>query len=150
MPQQAAILANSKTNPVLNLGETKLVHLIPSEKTGGAFSVVEFVAQPGKGVGVHVHEHEEELVYLLQGQIEVSLGGQKMTATEGTCALLPRNIPHGFTNTGKTTVRLLAILLPGKLDNFFVKLDEELSVNRDHEKIIGELCAKFGLSFPKA
>jgi quercetin dioxygenase-like cupin family protein len=150
MPQQAAILANSKTNPVLNLGETKLVHLIPSEKTGGAFSVVEFFAEPGKGVGLHVHEHEEELVYLLQGQIEVSLEGQKMTATEGTCALLPRNIPHGFTNTGKTTVRLLAILLPGKLDNFFVKLDEELSVNRDHEKIIGELCAKFGLSFPKA
>ncbi len=150
MSQQAPILAGSSTSPVLNLGDTKLVHLIPSEKTGGAVSVVEFIAEPGKGVGIHIHEHEEELVYLLQGQIEVSLGGNKMTVNEGACALLPRNIPHGFTNTGKNTVRLLAVLLPGKLDNFFVKLSEELSADRNHDKTIGDLCAQFGLSFPTA
>ena len=146
MSQQAPILSSSSSAPTLNLGETKLAHIIPSSKTGGVFSVVEFIAEPGKGVDVHTHANEEELVYLLHGQIEVSLGGQKMTVNEGACALLPRGIPHGFINTGKTTVRLLAVLLPGKLDEFFAKLSTELGTEHSHDQAIGALFTEYGLS----
>jgi quercetin dioxygenase-like cupin family protein len=150
MFNQAPILSSSSSAPILNLGETKLAHLIPSSQTDGRVSVVEFIAEPGKGVGLHVHAHEEELVYLLQGQIEVTLGGQKMTVHEGACAMLPRNIPHGFVNTGTKTVRLLAVLLPGKLDEFFVKLNAELATEHSHEAPISALATEYGLTFPEA
>jgi hypothetical protein len=37
-------------------------------------------------------------------------------------ALLPRGIPHGFTNTGGTPSRLLDVILPGPFDHYFVAL----------------------------
>lgn len=147
MPVQEPVLSVRDDAPTLNLGSSKLLHRVRSDQTHNAFSVVEFISEPGEGVGTHVHENEEELVYLLQGQIEVTLGDQTMTVPQGACALLPRNIPHGYKNTGDIQSRLLAVLLPGNLDQFFVRLNQELSTKRDHEGAIGELCEQFGLSF---
>lgn len=147
MTTQAPILSAPADSPVLNLGDAQLVHRVRSEQTDGAFSVVEFVSKPGEGVGVHVHGHEDELVYLLEGQIEVTLGDQKMTVPKGACALLPRGIPHGYVNTGSDESRLLAVLLPGRLDGFFVGLDRELAGDGPHEDGIARLCAAFGLTF---
>ena len=147
MPVQEAVLSVRDDAPMLNLGSSKLLHRVRSDQTDNAFSVVEFISEPGEGAGIHVHENEEELVYLLQGQIEVTLGDQTMTVPQGSCAVLPRNIPHGYKNTGDVQSRLLAVLLPGKLDQFFVRLNQELSTDRDHDAVIGELCDQFGLSF---
>ena len=118
------ILSAPGAAPVLNLGSSLLAHRVRSEQTGGAFSVVEFLSQPGEGVGLHIHENEEELVYLLEGRIDVTLGEQSMTVETGACALLPRGIPHGFVNSGTSTSRLLAVLTPGRIDEFFVVPDQ--------------------------
>jgi Cupin domain len=66
---------------------------------------------------LHLHEREDELVYLWEGEIEVSLGDQKMKAVPGVMALLPRRIPHGNKQS-----RLLDTILPGQFDNYFVEL----------------------------
>ena len=141
------ILSAPGESPALRIGESSLIRRIQSCQTGGAFSVVEFISPPGTGVGTHVHEREDELVYLLQGQVEVTLGNQRMTVPAGACALLPRGIPHGYVNTGTTPSRLLAVLLPGDLDGFFVGLNEELASERDHAAGIAALCERFGLRF---
>lgn len=131
--------------PIYNLGSSTLLHHVRSEQTGGAFSVVEFISEPGEGVDLHIHQHEEELVYLVEGQVQVTLGDQKMSAQPGTCALLPRNIPHGYVNTGDRPSRLLAVLLPGRLDQFFAQLSSELATDRSHEQAVASLCSRFGL-----
>lgn len=141
------ILSAPDASAMLNLGSSALVRRISSEQTGGAFSVVEFVSKPGEGVGLHVHEHEEELVYLLEGEIEVTLGDEILRVGQGACALLPRGIPHGFVNAGASTSRLLAILMPGQLDGFFVKLSETLSRDGSHDEAIAALCDAYGISF---
>ena len=84
----------------LRIGEGQFVHKVNSRDTNGVFSVVEVVTPPQGKVALHVHEREDELVYVLEGTLEVTLGGQTMTATKGVVALLPRGIPHGFTNVG--------------------------------------------------
>ena len=147
MPKQDAVLSAPGASPELNIGSAKLVHRIPSQATHGSFSLVEFVSQPGEGVGVHTHQNEEELVYLLEGEIEVTLGTQTMPVKAGTAALLPRGIPHGYINKGTKPSRLLAVLLPGRLDEFFVGLDKELATDRPHEAGIAKLCETFGLRF---
>lgn len=150
MASQIPILSAPNEGAELNIGSSRLAHRIRSDQTGGAFSVVEFVSAPGEGVGVHIHQHEDELVYLLEGQIEVTLGDQTVSVPRGSCALLPRGIPHGYTNTGSEPSRLLAVLLPGALDGFFVGLDKELSTDRPHEEAIAALCARYGLGFLEA
>ena len=120
--QQKPILAPPGTGEKLDIAGSPIFHKIKSKDTNNVFSVLEIVTPPGKGVAVHVHEREDELVYLLEGEIEVTLGDQKMKAVPGVMALLPRGIPHGFTNVGNKPSRLLDTILPGQFDNYFVEL----------------------------
>lgn len=141
------ILSSPEEASMLNIGGSRLARRITSEATGGALSVVEFISPPGEGVGLHVHEREDELVYLIEGDIDVFLGAQTIRVPAGACALLPRGIPHGYRNVGVIESRLLAVLLPGGLDRFFVELDAELRADRPHEPRIERLCGRFGLTF---
>src|SRR5207245_1491204 len=119
---QQPILVPPGGGEKLNIAGSPISHKVKSKDTNGVFSVMEFVTPPGKGVALHVHEREDELVYLLEGEIEVTLGDQKMKAVQVVIALLPRGIPHGFTNVGNKPSRLLDTLLPGQFDNYFVEL----------------------------
>ena len=115
--RQEPIVVLPNTGEELNIAGSQTFHKIKSKDTNGVSSVMEFVTPPGKGAALHVHEREDELVYLLDGEIEVTLGDQKMKAIPGVMALLPRGIPHGFTNIGSKPSRLLDTILPGLFDN---------------------------------
>src|SRR5262249_55485998 len=104
--RQEPIVVLPDSGGQLNIAGSQTFHKVKSKDTNGVFSVMEFVTPPGKGV-LHVHEREDEVVYLLEGDIEVTLGNQKMKAVPGVMALLPRGIPHGFTNIGNKPSRLL-------------------------------------------
>ena len=75
--RQEPIVVLPNTDEELNIAGSQTFHKIKSKDTNGVFSVLEFVTPPGKGVALHVHEREDELVYLLDGEIEVTLGDQK-------------------------------------------------------------------------
>ena len=119
---QEPILVPPGGGEKLNIAGSPIFHKVKSKDTNGVFSVVEIVTPPGTGVAVHVHEREDELVYLLDGEIEVTLGDKKMKAIPGVLALLPRGIPHGFKNVGSKPSRVIDTILPGQFDNYFVEL----------------------------
>jgi quercetin dioxygenase-like cupin family protein len=131
----------------LNIAGSKTLHKIKSSATSGVFSVMEFVTPPGKGVALHVHEREDELVYLLEGDIEVTLGNQKMKAVPGVMALLPRGIPHGFTNIGNKPSRLLDTILPGQFDNYFVELAALYTAGDPSEEQSDALSRKYRIRY---
>jgi quercetin dioxygenase-like cupin family protein len=122
-------------------------HKVKSKDTNGVFSVIEIVTPPGKGVSLHVHEREDELVYLLEGEIEVTLGDQTMKAVPGVMALLPRGIPHAFTSIGDTPSRLLDTILPGQFDNYFVELAALFAAGEPSEEQIDELPVKYAIEY---
>ena len=131
----------------LNIAGSQTFHKIKSKDTNGVFSVMEFVTPPGKGVALHVHEREDELVYLLEGEIEVTLGNQKMKAIPGVMALLPRGIPHGFTNVGNKSSRLLDTILPGQFDNYFVELAALYATGNPSEKQTDARSRKYRIKY---
>jgi quercetin dioxygenase-like cupin family protein len=131
----------------LNIAGSRTFHKIKSKDTNNVFSVMEFVTPPGKGVALHVHEREDELVYLLEGEIEVTLGNQKMKAVPGVMALLPRGIPHSFTNIGDKPSRLLDTILPGQFDNYFVELAALYAVGDPSEEQIEALSRKYRVKY---
>jgi uncharacterized RmlC-like cupin family protein len=56
---------------------------------------------------VHVHHGEDEAFYVLDGELELTVGGEVMVATTGTYALAPRGVPHSFrvlTDTARALV----------------------------------------------
>jgi len=131
----------------LNMVGSQFFHKVKSGDTNGVFSVIEIVSPPGKGVSLHVHEREDELVYLLEGEIEVTLGDQTMTAVPGVMALLPRGIPHGFTNNGDKPSRLLVTILPGQFDNYFVELAALYADGEPSDEQIDELSKKYAIKY---
>ena len=144
---QAPILVPPGTGEMLNIAGSPILHKIKSTDTNGVFSVVEIVTPPGKGVALHVHEREDELVYLLEGEIEVTLGNQKMKAVPGVMALLPRGIPHGFTNIGNKPSRLLDTILPGQFDNYFVELAALFAAGVPSEEQNDALSRKYRIKY---
>src|SRR5262249_37767995 len=108
---------------------------------------MEFVTPPGKGVALHVDKREDELVYLLDGEIEVTLGDQKMKAVLGVMALLPREIPHGFTNIGNKPSRLLETISPGLFDSYFVELAALFAAGDLSEEQIDALSKKYRIKY---
>lgn len=64
---------------------------------------------PGCGAPTHLHAVEEVLT-VLEGQAEVSLGDEKSPMTAGQSLIVPAGIKHGFRNTGATTLHVQATL----------------------------------------
>lgn len=149
-------MANATQQPIisppgggdeLNLAGNLVFHRAKSSETNGVFSAVELVSKPGTGVSLHVHDNEDELVYVVDGEIEVTLGDRSMKATKGVMALLPRAIPHGYTNVGKTSSRVLDVILPGKFDNYFVEMHNLYLEGEPNSEKADELARKYGIRY---
>ena len=90
--------------------------------TDGRFTVFEQTTPSGWGPPRHVHANEDEIVYVLDGTYDVSLGDERRTLSAGGCAILPRGIPHGFRNAGETPARLVCVVTPGGLEGYFLEI----------------------------
>ena len=66
-----------------------------------------------------MHRYEDEVVYVLEGAIEIRLGDKNLQAGTGGVAHLPKNIPHALHNPLKTPLKIMAIAIPGGMENFF-------------------------------
>ncbi len=129
------------------IGGGSFIHKVNSKDTNGVFAVMEIVTPPGGGIDLHVHENEDELVSLLEGEIEVTLGDQKMKAVPGVLALLPRGIPHGFTNVGDTPSRISVTILPGSFDNYFVELADLYIDGQPSTELVDALSDKYEIKY---
>jgi quercetin dioxygenase-like cupin family protein len=111
-----------------------------SAETGGAYALLEQEVPPGGGPPLHVHRHETEIFYILEGQFELTVGGQRMPAPPGTTATCPRDIPHTFRNVGTTPGKLLLTVIPGRFADYFLEVDGVPDHNRE---AIRALAAKY-------
>jgi quercetin dioxygenase-like cupin family protein len=111
-----------------------------SEETGGAYAILEQKIPPGHGPPLHVHRHETEIFYVLDGEFEITIGGQKLSAAAGAIVVGPRNIPHTFRNIGSQDARLLLTVIPGRFANYFIEVD---GVDDGDTAAIKALLAKY-------
>ena len=69
-------------------------------------SVVYFEIEPGHRLGTHT-DSAEEILLILEGEAEVSLGDEQGRLSAGEMALVPAMVPHGLRNVGEETVRVV-------------------------------------------
>ena len=69
-------------------------------------AVVYFELEPGHRLGTHT-DSAEEILLILEGTAEVSLGDEKGRLSAGEMALVPAMEPHGLRNVGDETVRVV-------------------------------------------
>ena len=93
--------------------------LIDSKSTGGVYELMKFMVPPALGPPMHKHTREDEHYYFIDGEFEVTVGDQVITATAGTYLHLPRNIAHGLVNVGERHGSFLCWVIPGNLGGLF-------------------------------
>ncbi len=114
------------------------------EQTGGLFSVVEHPIEPGRLVRPHMHTREDEFSYVLEGEVVVRIGDQTFQASQGSYVWKPRGIPHTFWNVGPNPARLIELITPAGLENYFIELAGILQQRPPDLAKFGELAARFG------
>jgi quercetin dioxygenase-like cupin family protein len=79
--------------------------------TGLTFGHWEF----DEGAEIHAHQHEQEEVWqVLEGALEITVGGVTRTVTPGVVGVVPPNTVHRV--VAKTAGRAIAIDNPGRPD----------------------------------
>lgn len=49
--------------------------------------------EKGSILGLH-HHHHEQITYMLDGEMEMEIGGKKILLTKGNYSVIPSNVPH--------------------------------------------------------
>jgi mannose-6-phosphate isomerase-like protein (cupin superfamily) len=79
--------------------------------------VVLGVIEKGKGALPHAHPGIEQVCYLLEGRARAEVGGEICELMPGDCCFFPPDVPHVFTVTSETPVRVLVIYSPPYEEN---------------------------------
>jgi quercetin dioxygenase-like cupin family protein len=95
-----------------------MTFLATGEDTHGQFALIEAVARRGNVPPPHIHHREDEIFYVLEGEVVVSVGDRTTKGTAGTMFFLPRDVPHSFTIESEQS-RMLILLTPAGLEGWF-------------------------------
>ncbi len=98
--------------------------LVAREHTNGAFAVFETTATPGLPGPPHIHHREDEAMYVLEGELELSVEGSTSRAGSGAFVSIPRGTLHTWRNVGNAPARILGMMTPGGFEDFFEEVGE--------------------------
>jgi quercetin dioxygenase-like cupin family protein len=100
----------------------------------------------------HVHTREDEWAYILEGELDVSVGDEApFRASAGSLVWLPVGIPHSYVVRG-SHVRAVFGAQPGGLVQMFRDFVEAFGgevpevLTEDHQRAFVETSARYGIT----
>jgi mannose-6-phosphate isomerase-like protein (cupin superfamily) len=94
--------------------------MIEGDDSGGRFALVEHTIAPGAlAAPMHMHSLEDEFTYVLAGSFAAVLGGTEVVAKPCDHVFKPRGQWHTFWNPSSEPTRVLEIISPAGLEQFF-------------------------------
>ena len=88
-----------------------------------ALATVYFELQPGDHLGRHT-DSAEELLIVLNGQVEATVGEEKNIASKGTIVLVPEMVPHDVRNIGDQPAKVLGVF--GGANNIVATFEKDM------------------------
>jgi quercetin dioxygenase-like cupin family protein len=95
---------------------------------------------PGSFVPPHIHPTQDEFIWVLEGELDLILAGQRHKARPGDLVRMPLGIAHGYYNNGTVPARALFWVTPArKLRQLFdalhnlTDMEEAVRLSRLHE-----------------
>jgi quercetin dioxygenase-like cupin family protein len=143
MKNEAMVFEPGEGKSLSARGSTMVFKAIKTS-TNGAFSLMERTLPPGgKKPPPHIHTNCQEAFYVLEGEVEFSLGAATYLGHSGAFVFVPGGVAHTFGNAGTVPARLLVLHAPA-MDAYFEELhelwsgpvpptrDEEIGLMRQH------------------
>src|SRR5690242_7558394 len=97
-----------------------------SAETAGELAAMEVAMPAAAAPPLHIHHHEAEVMYVLEGEITFRCGDEVRTCGPGGFVYLPHGVPHAFL-PGPQGTRVLALVVPGGLENLYQEVGEPAS-----------------------
>ena len=83
-------------------------------ETGDSIMMFEDTIPGGIKSTFHLHHHSDEVAYILSGEFTFKIGDEVTVGGPGTCAFMPRAVPHAWKSTGSETGRVLFLYTPAR------------------------------------
>src|SRR5436189_2341452 len=96
--------------------------LATGEDTNGKYALWEAIVPPGGGPPPHTHSREEEGFYVLEGEIVLSVGDERLAVSAGMFANIPVGVQHAFKNETSKPARMLISVAPAGLEKMFFEV----------------------------
>jgi quercetin dioxygenase-like cupin family protein len=90
-------------------------------EAGHAISQIEVDDPQGTGPPLHVHHNEDETFYILEGQVTMFVGDERIDLAAGDYCFGPRGIPHAYLVRSERA-RMLVTISPSGSEQLFVSL----------------------------
>ena len=139
--EMAPVFTGANVGEWIELGDHRGRILVSSAQTNGAFLLCEVEVDAGGGVPPHIHSIEDETFYILQGDFEITAGGETVKATNGDTSFAPRHIPHTWRCTSEGGGRFLLLVTPGESFEHFVLEMAAQKITPLDANCIPALCA---------
>jgi quercetin dioxygenase-like cupin family protein len=106
-------------------------------------SMFEWTIPPGFSTGLHVHRVQEETFYVLDGECEWQVDGERVRATPRTYLFLPPGVPHNIANASDKPARVLMTVSPPGHEHYFEELAETVARGGTDPDEIASLRARY-------
>jgi quercetin dioxygenase-like cupin family protein len=101
--------------PENEISEIKLT----SADTDGRYSFADEVWKPSMTVEPHYHESHAEIFYVIDGQVEWTVGGEKQVLSAGDLVYIPPNTVHSVKVLGDKDEHSLMLYTPGGYEYYW-------------------------------
>jgi quercetin dioxygenase-like cupin family protein len=115
-------------------------------ETGESVMLFEETLPAGTKSLYHLHRDSDEVAWVLAGEFTFKIGDEVTVGGPGTCAFMPRNVPHAWKNSGSELGRVLFLYAPAAAGGYIEELLEHRPQNagetqalcdRHHWEILG-------------
>lgn len=130
------------------LGDVQRVKLT-GEDTQGRFTLIENENPPGTTLPVHLHRNEDEVFYVVEGRVEFDVAGERVVGEPGATVFLPQGVPHTWRVVGEEPARMLIMLMPAGLEEYFRELSALPTDGPPDMGQVLEISGRYGIEFPK-
>jgi quercetin dioxygenase-like cupin family protein len=106
-------------------------------ETGESVMMFEETLPAGTASLYHRHRDSDEVAWVLAGEFTFKIGDEVAVGGPGTCAFMPREVPHAWKNTGSETGRVLFLYTPAAAGRLIEALAERRPADADeHKKLL--------------
>ena len=99
--------------------------------TGESIMMFEETLPAGTASLHHLHHDSDEVAWVLAGEFSFKIGDEVTVGGPGTCAFMPRDVPHAWKNTGSETGRVLFLYTPAAAGGLIEALSEGRPASED-------------------
>ena len=124
-----------------------VTHKLTGAQNGGAYYLCEAEFGPERGSPLHIHHYEDEVIYVLEGAMDIRLHNETLHVPIGGIVHLPKNVPHALQNPLKTPLKIMVCAIPGGLEHYFDEVEAALQSGTFDDDTHKQISMKYGLEW---